>query len=384
MVVIYYTQPYFLDAALETINLIKNQSKLYVLIELTPNSKVSNILNIKDINTLNTIDSFYNVIDKDYANKFKSYFKGVAGVYFIVYPNRSAISIKTYFINFKLFKFINKLKADFIHFDTYTLRSTFLLPFLSKYKIFSTIHDVNPHSGENSWKVNFINYIFSRCSNAFYFYSKYSYSEFIKKYPTNFKLKSILRLLPYNFNNQFNIKPSKPEYILFFGRLSYYKGIDIFLNAIPIVLQFYPNQLFCIAGKSENYIFNSSIYDKYKSNILFMDKYHSPLETVNLFKKSKFIVCPYRDATQSGVLMTAFALNKITIATKTGAFTEYIKDNFNGILTDTTSLSIAMAIVNLLNNNNYSILERNNYNKIAFDDAKYNMQTLLNTYTSLL
>lgn len=382
MVVTYYTQPYYLDAALETIKAIKKDVKLYVIIELTHDSKISTILNIPSINTFHPIEKFYDVIEPDLKKYFELYFDGVAGVFFITFSNKKAFSYNTLINNFILYKFLKSLNTKIIHFDSFTLRSLFLLPFLFKKTIITTIHDVIPHSGENSWKVTFLNFIYTKLSTCFLFYSKYSHNQFINKYPNINKQKFIIRLLPYNFNKLFVDHSFNTEYILFFGRISYYKGIDIFLEAIPHVLKFYPNQIFLIAGKSEKYKVNNNWISKYDKNIILVDKYHSPKDTVELFKKSKIIVCPYRDSTQSGVLMTALALNKITIASDTGSFSEYIINNFNGIITKTTPIALASCIIDLLNNNKYLLLEKNNYNSIANKDYNNNRLTLQKIYNN--
>ena len=55
-------------------------------------------------------------------------------------------------------------------------------------------------------------------------------------------------------------------------------------------------------------------------------------ESAQLFYNAKFIVCPYLDATQSGVVMTAYTMNKTIIATKVGALEESVINNETGIL----------------------------------------------------
>ena len=44
------------------------------------------------------------------------------------------------------------------------------------------------------------------------------------------------------------------------------------------------------------------------------------------------MVCPYTDATQSGVIMSAFAFNKPVIATNVGGLPEMVKHNSYGLI----------------------------------------------------
>ena len=60
------------------------------------------------------------------------------------------------------------------------------------------------------------------------------------------------------------------------------------------------------------------------------------------------VVCPYIDATQSGVIMSAFALNKPVVCTNVGALPEMVKDNRYGkIVAPENSQALADAIVSM-------------------------------------
>jgi glycosyltransferase involved in cell wall biosynthesis len=92
-------------------------------------------------------------------------------------------------------------------------------------------------------------------------------------------------------------------------------------------------------------------------SIRLLNKYVSIQELAELIQNAEFIVCPYREATQSGVLMTAFALNKPVLATNVGAFPEYIVENVNGMLVEPTVNGIEKGILTMLNNNHYKDIE---------------------------
>lgn len=56
-----------------------------------------------------------------------------------------------------------------------------------------------------------------------------------------------------------------------------------------------------------------------------------------IYDNTKFVVCPYTDATQSGVLMTANAFNTPVVASSVGAFPEYVVDKKFGLLMKTNT-----------------------------------------------
>lgn len=57
-------------------------------------------------------------------------------------------------------------------------------------------------------------------------------------------------------------------------------------------------------------------------------------------------ICPYKDATQSGVVQTSFSMGVPVIATNVGALPETVKDGVNGIIVpacDVKSLSVSIS-----------------------------------------
>ena len=147
---------------------------------------------------------------------------------------------------------------------------------------------------------------------------------------------------------------------MFFGRLSYYKGIDILLNAIPLVLEKYPEEKFVIAGKpSFGYEVDNNVINKFPNNFKVITSFLNNNDLVKLIEESKFVICPYRDATQSGVLMTAFAAKKMVIATNVGSFPEFIINDVNGLLSMPDSKSLAEKIILALDNGYYKTIQNN-------------------------
>jgi glycosyltransferase involved in cell wall biosynthesis len=156
------------------------------------------------------------------------------------------------------------------------------------------------------------------------------------------------------------------------------------LRAMPIVFKKFPNEILIVAGRSiEGYNLDQDIIKKYNNKIIILNRYIPNDELVTLIQESKFVVCPYVDATQSGALMTAFALNKPVIATNVGAFPEYIEHNKTGILVPASDAKeLANAIVSALNNNFYKTMEGNVIIKSISSDWNNNTSAILNAYNS--
>jgi glycosyltransferase involved in cell wall biosynthesis len=152
----------------------------------------------------------------------------------------------------------------------------------------------------------------------------------------------------------------KGDYLLFFGRLSQYKGIDLLLDAIPKVLKSFPHQRFVIAGNpSYDFDLNKEKIEATLPNVQIINGYLKINELSDLILGSKFVICPYRDATQSGVLTSSMALGKMSVATNVGSFPEYVTDGVNGILCNPDSDAIADGIIRALENDNFHKIEKN-------------------------
>jgi glycosyltransferase involved in cell wall biosynthesis len=388
MIVLYYTSPAFLDIAIEVINILKRSVDLHVLIEITPGSKVSNILEVDNLPNTQSIISISELIKKEKYKYLEPYFEGCASANFIVHTHESGASFSTINISYKVWKYIKGIRPDIIHLETMSLRSLGLVPFLfSSKKIFITIHDVIPHSSKRDWKISLprLLYLNIPYSKSYFFYSKFSKIQFEERYKKAKYRKYLLKMYPYSYYRGYIKKEiSYKKHILLFGSLSPYKGIDVLLRAMPSVFEKFPDEYLVIAGRSnDDNILNGKILEKFKTQITVLNRYIPNEELVTLVQESKFVVCPYLDATQSGVLMTSYALNTPVIATSIGAFPEYIEQNVTGMLVPVNDpAKLAEAIKLALQNNFYETMEESILNKNKKNMWTNNVDIILNAYLS--
>lgn len=133
-------------------------------------------------------------------------------------------------------------------------------------------------------------------------------------------------------DSSIKLLPKERSTILFFGRISEYKGIEYLIQAALLLKDKIYDLKVIIAGTG---LFQ---YDKseVKNNQIFeLLEYHIPnSKLIELFSRASIVICPYIDATQSGVVVTSYAFGKPVIGTRLGAFEEYIKDGETGLLVD--------------------------------------------------
>ncbi len=357
----YLTSTHMLDSALGTLQLLAAEADVYVYIEITDFSKKATIVQSPSIKECKMIETPEKVLGTEQWNRLKPFFKKVKSVEFIVHQNKRSISPVSFLTTYRFGFHLKKKGIDILHLDNISQRSLGLIPHLHRMRLVITLHDPKQHSGEekDARKINFIRNFFIKKASAFVFYSAYSALIFSEGHP-EIKvpiLNILLQPCPYQIPKQ---KQPAEDYILFFGRLSVYKGIDILLEAIPKVVEKFPQQQFIIAGNpSYDFKIDKEKVEADIPNIKIITGYLEIDHLNALIEKSKFVVCPYRDATQSGVLTTAMAFGKMTVTTNVGSFPEYVKNGTNGISCEATPKSIAAGIIAALDNNHYLDLEKN-------------------------
>lgn len=280
------------------------------------------------------------------------------GIQKFIGKNLTLYFIRTYnrkvFKDFKLKNYrslrktIYEIKADnfdLIHFNGNSGFLLYFVPLLRSFPKVWTLHDYKGHSGEKNLKAFLINIFTSRFIMHFIQHYEYLNQQFIATYKLNRnKVHTIYSgsFDVYKYFTKRNPGILKKKYILFFGRISPYKNIDLLLNAYErIALTEKPNLIIAGAGK---FWFDIS---KYKSNpkIEILNRYIESDELVYLIQNSLYIAAPYKDATHSGVIATAYAFNKPVIATNVSGLSEIIKNKETGILVrpdDPDSLSKAI------------------------------------------
>lgn len=240
----------------------------------------------------------------------------------------------------------------------------FYLPFISK-KIM-TVHDPLQHSGainakqqEEARKETF------KWIDNFILLNSQQVDKFATKYniPKNNILVSRLGVydsIKYlSFTNEVLSKP----YILFFGQILPYKGIEYLLDAMLKVNNECNNVDLLIAGGGSIYFDISKYADK--DFIKIENRYIGISELVGLVSNSLFVVCPYKDATQSGVVQTAFALDVPIVATRVGALPDMVRDDIYGkIVPPCDSEALASVMTCLIKN------------KAKLDMYKQNIRTM--------
>jgi glycosyltransferase involved in cell wall biosynthesis len=135
-------------------------------------------------------------------------------------------------------------------------------------------------------------------------------------------------------------------YIIFFGLISPHKGIEYLLEAMIKIHEVFPDLKLVIAGGGKLY-FDVTPYNNL-DYIVWRNRYIGVSELAGLVRNSLFSVCPYKDATQSGVVQTSLGLETPVVVTNVGNLPDIIGDLYGEVVEACSSDALYKAICDLM------------------------------------
>lgn len=260
--------------------------------------------------------------------------------------------LKAFWANFLLLLFLVRKGFDVIH-VVWPLNIYEFVLYLLRRKMILTVHDPFPHTGLDTFIVRFRRKMAFRLVPKFILLNKAQVGQFSDFYKIGKNRIFVSKLSEYTYLHtvtpDFSTVPPEQHYILFIGKISRYKGLDYLLPAMEKVHAKYSGVKLVVAGGGK-YHFDISKYLS-ADYIDIRNRFIPDSEMVALMSKAQFVVCPYTDATQSGVIMSAFAFRVPVLATCVGGLPEMVGNGRLGVLVKEKSVdALADGICELLGN----------------------------------
>lgn len=145
-------------------------------------------------------------------------------------------------------------------------------------------------------------------------------------------------------------QPSEPTpgQVLFFGRMKKYKGLDVLLEAAPMVAEKVKDLKIVLAGKGDEL---DRLESRFREQPWFEihKGWIDAAQIPDLFSSSSAVVVPYVEATQSGILHVAYSLGRPVVATRVGAISESLTHGKEGLLVPPADArALAQAMIEVL------------------------------------
>lgn len=172
------------------------------------------------------------------------------------------------------------------------------------------------------------------------------------------------------------------KYMLFFGFIRDYKGLDLLLKAMALPLLNNPQIKLIVAGEfyceQESYltlIRESGLQDR----VVLRTEFIPDAEIPAYFGAADLVVQPYKSATQSGVTQVGYYFNKPMLVTNVGGLGEIIPHGKVGYVVEPNPEAIADAINNFFSNNRYEEMSA----MAEVEKARFSWASLVHSFEKL-
>ena len=137
------------------------------------------------------------------------------------------------------------------------------------------------------------------------------------------------------------------EYLLFFGLVRAYKGLDLLIDAFALVKDELPEFRLFIAGEfyEDEQKYRTQIHAAgLEERVIIRNEFIPDDDLRKYFGAASLIVQPYRSATQSGVTQVAYHFEKPMLVTDVGGLSEIVPDGRVGYVCPVDASAIAEAL----------------------------------------
>jgi glycosyltransferase involved in cell wall biosynthesis len=212
-----------------------------------------------------------------------------------------------------------------------------------------TVHDVLPHDEYTDENRRYFQKLY-RLADRLIVHSENNRREMLELFDLDPRR---LCVIPHGaqtlFNDHFDIPrasarrdlglPDDTRIVLFFGLIKRYKGLEYLLQAFERITARCGNVTLLIAGKiydgdADVHRHYTSLLSSYRMRSdVRLDSGYIPIEQVSrYFAAADLVVLPYVKASQSGVLLSAYAAGRPVVVTDTGGLGEVVERGVSGLV----------------------------------------------------
>lgn len=234
-------------------------------------------------------------------------------------------------------------------------------------KVISVTHNVSPH--EQGWLDKILSGYYFKSCDAFVTLSRSSLTELKVLRPDRPAI-----FIPHPIYDHFGERvpretalkhlglSTQENYLLFFGMIRKYKGLDLLYRALSNKQLKEKNIKLIVAGE---FYEEKGDYEKLANQygiadkLIIIDKFIPDDEVKYYFSASDLVIQPYRSATQSGITQIAYHFHRPMLVTNVGGLPEIVPDKKVGYVTPVDPIAIAEAILDFYETEKLTVFEKN-------------------------
>ena len=335
-------------------------NKRFCLISFSNNADHQNVV----YSMFWALEKDYNVYTVGIRDPKSSIAPHTARNYYSDCPKRPGISKEAF--NFlelmKIAKFVKDNQIEILYFESQHLWNAYLMLLCPRCKKVVAVHDVIPHDGNRAMELS--NYVTCHQADHIVLRNKKYKETLIKRYRIPGERITCIDLWR---NCPSEDEPVHERYYLCFGRIRKYKGFDL----LKQIIEKTPEVHYRVVGEPDEA--SKPLVEEIKRlyNAEVTDREVTDAEMQELFHKADWIVLPYSEATQSGVITDACLFSRPAIAFDVGAISEQIEDGKTGFLIPAGDVDAFSNKILEVNDFNYEQLATFCHNAFEFGVKKY-------------
>jgi glycosyltransferase involved in cell wall biosynthesis len=335
-----YSHPAFIESSLSLARELSKTAEVHLFLEVAPEAWQTAAFELQRARLAPGLHPAAPILARQYPAAVQAYWRDLASFTLVVHSHRRAVHPGSLRLSDHVVRHIQRLAPDILHIDDPDVSPRLALGIRSRrwddrVPIVLSVHDPKPHSGEDPRRKALTRRLLFPRVSRFVVHSAALAQPFVERHGLDRGAASVVPLGVYRLYEAWATPGLAPadRTVLFFGRLSAYKGLSVLYEALPIVAGRVDGIHVDVAGEPvPGYHLPSAPRLNNGGTLRVSPHYIDNSRLAGLVQRASVVVCPYIDATQSGVVLTSYGLGRPVIGSTAGGLPEYIREGQTGLL----------------------------------------------------